>query len=50
MSGYWSKRHSDALLKAQGAENPGLRAIYLQLAAHYLSLQRAAEADAHKSK
>jgi hypothetical protein len=45
MPGYWSKRHSDALLKAESAGSPGLRAIYLQLAAHYLSLQRSAEAD-----
>lgn len=38
MADYWAKRHADALAKAESAPTPALRAIYLQLAVHYLSL------------
>ena len=42
MPGYWFRRHADALTKADRAQSPGQKAIYLELAAHYLSLHHSA--------
>lgn len=43
MSGYWGRRHAEALAKAEKAATPALRAVYRQLADHYRSLDQAAQ-------